>query len=168
MRLFLPSLALLCALLASCAASSDYPSLALRDAERAGGENAALSTDGLALVDSAPPWPEVRAQIDGHVAAARAAHRRFLDALPGTRRAVANGSRAPVDSNAYAAAQIALGNLQSIRSGTAFALADLDALLATRSNALQSTEKVSAARSAVAALLQEENAALDALQRQVR
>lgn len=155
-------------LLPSCAPrDGDYPSLTLRNAERAGADRTP-STDGLALVDTAPPSPAVQAEIDKAAAAAQAAHRRFLTALPAARRAVAAGANASVENEAYAAAQIALGNLQTIRSETVFALADLDALLAARSNALLSAAEVRATRETVAALLQEENAAVEALERALR
>jgi hypothetical protein len=164
-----PALALLSiGLVAACAApGDDHPSLAQRPAEREGGVRRA-STDGLALIDPAPPAPAVQERIDRQLAAAGTAHRRFLAALPGARRAVADGGRAGVESDAYAAAQIAVGNLQAISSETAFAVADLDALLAVRSNALQSTEAVAVARDAAAALLQQENATLDTLERSLR
>lgn len=165
----LPLVLLSATLLQGCAsADGDYPSLALRDAERPDAANRAPSTEGLALIDPAPPSAAVQAQIEEQVANARAAHRRFLAALPATRRAVAAGGGAPIESDAYAAAQVALGNLQTISSETAFALADLDALLAARSNALLSTGEVAAARETVTALVQEERAALDDLERDLR
>lgn len=154
-------------LLPACASDAgDYPSLALRDVER--GIVRAPSSAGLALIDPAPPSAAVLAQVGEAVSAAQATHRRFNAALPGTRRAVAAGGRAAVDSTAYASAQVALGNLRSISSGTAFALAELDALLAERSNDLQTTAAVAEAQGEVAALLAEETAALTALERQVR
>ena len=155
-------------LLSSCAASGgDYPSSALRQAEREEGIRRP-STDGLALIDPAPPSVVVQERINSRLAAARAAHGRFLAALPATLRAVAAGGRAAVEADAYAAAQIAVGNLQAISSETAFAVADLDALLAARSNALESTDAVSVARDAAAALLREENATLDMLEGSLR
>lgn len=166
MRSALPMLVLASvALLPACAArDGDYPSLALRDAERPGAQQAP-STDGLALIDPTPPSPAVQAEIDNAVAAAQAAHQRFLAALPAARRTVAAGANASVENEAYAAAQVALGNLQTIRSETVFALADLDALLAARSTALQSTTQVSAARERVATLLREENGVVEELER---
>lgn len=157
----------LCAVLSACAAHADYPSLALRDAERNNGVRTP-STAGLALVDPAPPSPEVRARIAQAVEEAQAAHGRFRAAAPATRRAVAAGGRAAIDSEAYAAAQIALGNLQSIASEATFALADLDRMLAERSNALLSTGEVEAARATVAALVEEERAVLASLERSIR
>lgn len=155
-------------LVSSCAApSGDYPSLALRPAEREDGVRAP-STDRLALIDPAPPSAAVQERINSRLAAARAAHQRFLAALPGTRRAVAAGGRAAIESEAYADAQIAIGNLQAISSDTAFAVADLDALLAARSNALESTQAVGEARDAAAALLAQENATLETLERSFR
>lgn len=160
--LFLPSVLTL----AACASSQgDYPSLALRDAERG---VRTPSTAGLALPDPAPPSPQVLTQIVAAVEAAQGAHARFLAALPAARGAVSTGGRAAVDSTAYAAALIALGNLQSISSGTAFALADLDALLAARSNDLRTTQAVADAQARVAALLEEETTAIAALERAVR
>jgi hypothetical protein len=100
----------------------------------------------------------VQERINGQLAAARGAHRRFLAALPDARRAVNSAGGAGVETDAHATAQIALGGLQAISAETAFAVADLDALLAARSNALQSTEAVLAARGEAAALLREETA----------
>ena len=155
-------------LIAACAApGDDYPSLALRPAEREGGVRTA-STAGLALIDPAPPAPAVQERINNRLAAARAAHQRFLAALPAARRAVGVAGGAGVEADAYAAAQIALGEIQTISGETAFAVADLDALLAARSNALQSTDAVAAARDAAAALLADETAAITALERTLR
>ena len=152
--------------LTACASGQGgYPSLALRDAERG---VRTPSAAGLALPDTAPPSPAVLARIAAAIEAAESSHQRFLAALPSTRGAVNTGGRAAVDSGAYAAALIALGNLQSISSGTAFALADLDALLAARSNDLQTTQAVAEAQGRVAALLEEEAAAITALERAVR
>lgn len=152
--------------LAACASGQDeYPSLALRDAERG---VRTPSAAGLALPDTTPPTPAVLAQIAAAVEAAETSHQRFLAALPSARRAVNTGGRAAVDSGPYAAALVALGNLQSISSGTAFALADLDALLAARSNDLQTTQAVAEAQGRVAALLEEEAEAISVLEQAVR
>lgn len=164
----LPVVLLLLVILPACAArDGGFPSLALRDAERKGGVQPP-STDRLALVDTAPPSAEVRAQIAAQVAQARAAHARFLAALPAARRTVSAGGSGSVDTDAYAAAQIALGDLQAISSETAFALGDLDTLLAARSNGLQSTAEVAAAQAEVAALLRDEITAIETLERALR
>ncbi|WP_228243194.1 hypothetical protein [Porphyrobacter sp. GA68] len=153
-------------LLIACASTGDgYPSLALRPEERG---VQAVSTAGLALPDPSPPSAAVLGRIAAAVEAAGLANRRFNAALPVARREVAAGRGAGVDSTAYAAAQVALGNLQSISSGTAFALADLDALLATRSNDLQTTAAVAEAQAQVAALLAGEVAAIETLERSLR
>ncbi|TCD04949.1 hypothetical protein EYB45_05290 [Erythrobacteraceae bacterium CFH 75059] len=155
-------------LLGGCApARTDYPSLALRPAERPDHARASAQ-EALALVDTSPLDAASRARLDDAVARARSAHQRFLAALPATRRAVAAGARAGIDSDAYAAAQIALGNLQTLGSGTVFALADIDALLVERSNAMQGTEEVGEARSQITALVAQQRTALAPLETALR
>lgn len=118
-----------CLALGGCAsAAGDYPSLAIRDAERASGS--------AMPVEAAPPPPPtpVSAQTGQRIAQAleraRKAHAAFVAGTGGTTGAVsaARGSRAPAD--AWIAAQLALANLQSLRSQAVIAQADLDILFA--------------------------------------
>ena len=115
--------------LGGCAsAAGDYPSLAIREVERPSGS--AMPVDA-----APPPLPvQLSAQTGQRIAQAleraRKAHSAFVAGTGRTAGAVsaARGSRAPAD--AWIAAQLALANLQSLRSEAVIAQADLDLLFA--------------------------------------
>lgn len=156
--------------LAACASVPDaeYPSLAIRDAERAtlGFEqptgDCAVPAEPVVPVVVAPPPPPVSdailAQVARWRAQARDAHADFERALSETRAAV-RGSGS-VGSKSWGRAQVAYANLRSIRARTAVPLADLDTLVATRRVAGEPVEPIVAARDEVAALIEQEDAAL--------
>lgn len=151
---------LLAAPLAACAAgSADYPSLAIRDAERVEGsfEPAAPAE---APPPPAPPSADLLGRLSQLQAQASSAHRAFLEAAPGARRAVFAARGAAVESNAYADAQIALADLDSHRSRTAVALGDLDLLFAEATLAFELRAPIAEVRSEVAALIAREDAVL--------
>ena len=149
------------ALCAAGCASSDktYPSLAIRDAERVSGT---LPAGGADTVQTAPsPLP---GDLVGRVAAlessARESHQRFLAATPGARGAVRSGRGAAVASNSWASAQVALADLDSIRSNTAIALGDLDLIFTDATLGFVERGKVAQARDQVLAMVREEDAIL--------
>lgn len=151
---------LLAAPLAACAAGSgNYPSLAIRDAERVEG-----SFESAAPVDTPPPPAPPSADLLGRLsqlqAEATSAHQAFLEAAPGARQAVAAARGAAVESNAYADAQIALADLDSHRSRAAVALGDLDLLFAEAALAFELRAPIAEVRSEVAALIAQEDAVL--------
>jgi len=115
--------------LSGCAASSDkYPSLAIRDFEKAaqGSEGAPLPS-ATTLSNST----ESALQDARKVAARR--HASFNSALPDVRSKVAAARRGGQTSNAWSIAQIAIADLTSYRSQTAIALGNIDAILAKAS-----------------------------------
>ena len=151
---------LLAAPLAACAAgSADYPSLAIRDAERVEG-----SFDPAAPAEAPPPPAPPSADLLGRLSQletqAASAHRAFLEAAPGARRAVIAARGATVETNSYADAQIALADLDSHRSRAAVALGDLDLLFAEAALAFAMRAPIAEARGEVAALIAQEDAIL--------
>jgi len=163
------------AALAACASTPDtpYPSLAIRDAERASGQYpvpqgdcAAESPGAGGPLQPAPPVPPPPPSIPARLmeqasqleAQARAAHADFERAVPATRAAV-RGAGA-VGSKSWGRAEVAYVNLRSLRGRTAIPLADLDTLVATRSVAGQPVDRIVAARDAVARLVEQEDAVL--------
>ncbi|MXO67616.1 hypothetical protein [Pelagerythrobacter marinus] len=151
---------LLAAPLAACAAGGgDYPSLAIRDAERVGGSLEAPEPADPPPAP-APPSAELLARVAQLRAEGESAHSAFREALPTARRAVRAAGGAPVETDRYAAAQVALADLDSHRSRTAIALGDLDALYAQATLTFEARAPIAAARDAVTALVGEQDAIL--------
>ena len=147
-------------LASACASTSgDYPSLAIRDAERATGsmEPAPADEAPAPAPPLSPDFVERLAQIGEQ---ARAAHQAFMAEVPAARRRVRAGGNASITTNAGAAAEVALASLESARSTTAVSLVDLDKLLVERAIALEPVEAVSELRQEVEALVAEEDAIL--------
>ncbi|MFC3102229.1 hypothetical protein [Altererythrobacter lauratis] len=111
-------------LLGGCARSEGYPSLSIRDSERVTGVIDAAA----AAFTPAPATPATLAQLDTLAASARAAHQRFLAAQPTTERLVAGARGSAAGTEGWARAQVAIANLESLRSDTMIALADIDRL----------------------------------------
>ncbi|MBU2340836.1 MAG: hypothetical protein KKE77_06275 [Alphaproteobacteria bacterium] len=166
-RLSLPAL---CALaLSACASSGDeFPSLAIRDVERAQGQFEPIP---VAPIDV----PEIPTNYEGSlgdrlatlVESARAAHERFVRSEGVARRTVSGAGRAPVGSDNWASSQVALADLESIRSDTAIALAEIDILHIAASVAAEDRVRIDAARDSILALVEEEDAALSELRARV-
>ena len=157
----------LCAaiLLAGCAGSGDkYPSLAIRDVERAGYFDAGPATPP---EPRQPPSGAVLEQVAQLRTEAAAAHWRFLAAVPGARR-LANAAGRAVESDSWAAAQVALADLESKRSQAAVPLGDLDLLFVDATLANVERTAIAAAREEVVALVAEEDAVLADLRGRVR
>ena len=150
------------ALLAACAtADEEYPSLAIRDVERAQGQ---FETGEPARLDIAPvetafdgPLPETLA---GLVDAAAEAHEEFTSVQPGAARLVEAARGSGVGSDSWAAAQVALAELDSARSQAAIALGDLDTLYVAARTAAEEADAIDAARNRVIALVAEEDTVL--------
>lgn len=157
--------------LAACATpgADTYPSLAIRDVERAKGEFEPVAAEQLDV-----PPVEVDAGADpaerlgGLVAQARQAHAAFMKALPVAERQVAAARGAAVASDAWATAQVALADLDSDRSDATIALGELDILYTAATVQAQDATAIEAARSQVVALIGEEDSALERLRAQVR
>ncbi len=159
LHLFLPPALLV---LAGCAGSGgDYPSLAIRDVERAQGSFEPVRPDPLDV-------PEVPVEFSGTleqrladlVGQARDAHERFAGAQSRTANLVAQAAGADSGSNRWAAAQVALADLDSIRSETAVALGELDILAVAAAVQAEDRGTIISAREQVTGLIEVEDAAL--------
>ena len=145
-------------MLTACAsAQGEYPSLAVRDVERAQGQFEPVAAQRLDVPEVAVDT--MRAPADLAVRAG-ASHDRFLAALGDARRAVSAGRGAASGSEAWGAAQVALADLESIRSDTAIVLADLDTLHVANDVTYASSAALDAARAEVLRMVAEEDAAL--------
>ncbi|MEE4199489.1 hypothetical protein [Erythrobacter sp.] len=145
--------------LAGCAGSDTrYPSLAIRDAERA-------ILAGNAAPPAAAPAPVVQvdpALIAAPLERAREAHARFLDQRPATLDLARAASGLSNDSDRRSRALVALANLTTIRADTALALADLDRLEAETATQLSALEAIEEAQGEVARLVEVQDESLDA------
>ena len=149
--------------LAACASGAEsYPSLAVRPAERVEGTFAAPP----AVPDPAPIGAAEAGRIDSLVGSATGTHRRFLDRVDSARSLVLAGRGASPEDNRWAAAQVALADLDSIRSEAAIALGDLDLMFvdATLSNTQRA--EVDTARNRILAFLAEQDRILSALRQE--
>lgn len=155
-----------------CAADGTYPSLAIRDVERASYtlEPAASELEPPA---PAPPSPGLDGRLAQLADSARAAHSRFLARTARARMLVSQASGAATGSEAWAVATVALSELQAARGVASIALAELDALHTEdqlRGNGLPTADSpaIAAARDAAAALVDEETRVIDSLRGRLR
>ena len=162
-----PTLAALTAACASTGTSGDYPSLAIRDAERAEGQ---IDAGEPARLDIPPVEVELSGGIDARLAslvsAAQEAHAEFVSVQPRAIRLVAGAGS--VGSDSWAAAQVALAELDSARSRAAVPLADLDMIFAAARVAAEDTQAIEQARNTVIALVSEEDATLEELRSRIQ
>ncbi len=163
-------LALLATILGGCASTDTrYPSLAVRDVERAEGEFEPVETPPI----SVPPVETgltgaLEPRLAALVAQTQEAHRDFTAAVPTTTRLASAASGSAIGSDAWASAQVALADLDSARSQAAIALGDLDILFIAASVEGAERTAIVAARDQVIALVAEEDAVLERLRAQVR
>jgi hypothetical protein len=178
MRFRLPIACLLCGLVAGCGLSGSYPSLAPRPGEagqasvpacgQAGGCGPAAANQQ-PTSRPAPPAaldPALKAQLDRLVGEARAGEQTFRATLPATERAVASAGAAGSDS--WAEAQQALSRLETSRTSTTVAAAELDALARARIDAAPSSTQadlgaINEAADQVRPLVSEQDRAIDRL-----
>jgi hypothetical protein len=146
--------------LAACTASDAYPSLALRDIERATG-----TLQPVTPAPYIPPAPsaEVLGRLDQLAAEAASAHQLFLAEAPQARRAVAAARGAGPGADSWARAQVAVAGLESTRSRAMIALADLDRIFVDSALDGSDLALVGAVRDQVAAQVGEQDAAIDGL-----
>lgn len=148
------------ALIGACASPTrDYPSLAVRDAERVSGT---LGTP------APPPAPlaipaSVRDRAATLEGAARAAHADFLTAASELRAPIRAGQGNPVASEEWSAAQIALALLSGYRSETMVALADLDLIYARAVDEGLALAPISQARTKVESMVADQDRLITAL-----
>jgi len=157
---------LLVPLLGACATpAEDYPSLAIRDAERVSG----TLQPAPATPYVPPPTPAtVLGQLDRLAADAASAHRIFLGEAPAARSTVAAARGAEFGSDGWARASVALAGLESARSRAMIALADLDRLMVDAAVQGGELERIVAVRDTVIAQVDEQNATIEGLARSLR
>lgn len=133
-----------CGLLSACASPDGaYPSLAVRDAERVSG------TLQPAVFVPEPPTAATLASLSELQSDAARAHQAFLAAVPAAQRMASSASGAAVGSENWARAQVAVANLESIRSRAMIALADLDRLFVVAATEGGALDDIGLARSNV-------------------
>ena len=152
--------ALSCALGACATPSEEYPSLALRPAERVTGTMQPAAP--APYVPPATPAAVVDrlAQLSSEAASA---HQAFLAEAPRARSAVAAARGAQVGAESWSVAQVAVAGLESARSRAMIALADPDRLYVDAAVGGEELTRISAARDQVAGQIDEQNATIEGL-----
>lgn len=141
--------------LSACANNeSPYPSLSIRDQERASGV-----FDPVEPEPYVPPaaGPQFLSKLESIKVEAEAAHQQFLAASSRARSSIVAGRGAQPGSDAWATAQVALADVLSARSATLMPLAELDMLHADVVTEEGDTGPLETLRSAIEALLAEED-----------
>jgi hypothetical protein len=141
-------LPLIAALAACASAQSQYPSLAIRPAERATGTLPPVSAEPV-LTPLAPATLDKVSQL---AADGKTDHQAFLAQVASARAAISGGRGAAVGSEAWALAEAALADVRAARSKTMVPLADLDRLFVDAGTQGEATDRIAAARDEVTAL----------------
>ncbi|MBN9507378.1 MAG: hypothetical protein J0I69_15305 [Altererythrobacter sp.] len=148
-------------LLAACATPADqYPSLALRDAERATGTLQAAPAEPYVPPPTPPATLGRLAQL---AAQGESANQAFLKALPETRSAVAAARGVAPGGEAWARAQVALAGLGAARGEAMIALADLDRIYVDAAVNGEALEPIAAARDSLAGQVEQQDAVITEL-----
>lgn len=165
-----PILAALLSLAACTTNSGDkYPSLAIRDIERAEGRFEPVASTPLAVPEvTIPAGGPLGERLAALGAAADTSHRAFLATVPTATRRANAAADAAIGSDAWAAAQVALADLDSARSATTITLADLDTLMVATAVQAHDVAAIEVVRQQVIAKVAEEDAVLARLRAQVR
>lgn len=147
-------------LLAGCASPGRYPSLAIRDAERAAGTMQPADPE-----PSVPPATpaETLDRIAALVAEGQAAHQAFLASAEKARGPARAAAGAAEGSERWAVAQVTLADLHANRSQTMIALAELDLLYVDAELAGGELERIAGARDQIAALVAIEDQTIETL-----
>jgi hypothetical protein len=143
--------------LAACSSPTRYPSLAIRDVERPSGTATPAPPDP--YVPPATP-PQTLDRLGRLAAEAETAHHAFLAAADKARAPVAAAAETAEGSAQWAAAEIALANLEAARSQTMVPLAELDRLYVDAEHDAADLTRISAARDQVNALVESEDRTL--------
>lgn len=157
--------------LTACSGAGGYPSLAIRDVERASGTAQPVSPEA-----TKPPAPPVSEALDQRiarlVAQARTTHNTFQNRASSASQIVnaARGTRAPADR--WIDSQIAIADLQALRSTAMIALADLDQLFAQERLAFPNEPSptvlaLDSARQQIGSWVEEENRVIARLSGQI-
>lgn len=166
--------------IAACSTAGGYPSLALRDVERAdepnaqrpnaqrpGGSAAPAAGDAAPAAPALPPASaDLVTRLAGLVKVAREADGQFQANRPAAERAIA--ASGALGSDSWSTASVALARLESSRSSGMASLAELDTLYADARDAAPVEESpaataIGAARTQVAALIDAQDAVLATL-----
>ena len=171
-RRTLPLVSLTAIALSACSTAGGdgrYPSLAIRDVERAQGQFEPVEPAKLDVppVDTGLTGP-LNVRLAALVDQAQQAHAGFMSSLPRTRQLVAAAAGSSPGSDSWAAAQIALSDLDSARSHAAIALGDLDILHIAATTEAQDQAAIDAARNQVITLVAEEDGVLASLRGRIR
>jgi len=158
-----PCLASLAAalLLAGCAQDAEiYPSLSIRDEERVTG-----TFDPVEPAPYTPPAPgaDTLGGLARYHAEATAAHRLALAAAEQARGPITAARGRPVGGEEWAAASIALAEIEAQRSATMLALAEIDRLHVVAQTEARDVSEIVGVLSQVEAMLLEENRLIAAL-----
>ena len=162
-------LAMLGCSLGACASASDaYPDLAIRDVERAAGT--LQPAEPAPYVPPAPPATVLDRldRLDQLAAEAANAHRAFLAEAPQARSAVAAARGADAGADSWSRAQVAVAGLESSRSQAMIVLADLDRIYVDAAIEGTGLAHIAATRDLVGAQVDEQNAAIEDMQRNLR
>ncbi|MDE8652941.1 hypothetical protein [Novosphingobium album (ex Liu et al. 2023)] len=161
-------------LVAACASTGDYPSLALRDAERVALTAQPVPGEGAPTPVPPPASADLQARLAGLLAGAGKGHAAF-EARRGTaERAVSAARGAGVASETWISAQVAIADLEAARSTAVTALAELDQLYVAERDAgagappSPSALAIAEARNRIDAMVSEENQAIDGLAARLR
>ena len=157
-------------MLGACATGNgDYPSLAVRDVERAKGQ---FDTGEPARIDVPPVEVDLTgglsARLQSLLVAADEAHGDFLAVRPRAARTVSAARGSSVGSDRWAAAQVVLAELDSARSRAAIPLGELDTLYASAKVGAEDATAIETIRARVIELVGEEDAILEDLRARIR
>jgi hypothetical protein len=157
-----PLLLLACALaLAACTKDKAlYPSLSIREGERVSGTFTPVAAPAIV---SPPPSAEVRGELARLRGEAAASDQRFLAAADNARGPVEAARGAEPGSDAWSAAQVALGDVAIRHSETMVVLAELDRIQIAANLEAGELDAVEAAQGEVAALVRAEDERMNAL-----
>jgi hypothetical protein len=142
------------ALLTACAsAQSQYPSLAIRPAERANGTLQPVAAEPVLT----PPPAATLDRVSQLAADGRAAHQAFTQQVAGARATIAGARGAAVGGDVWAQAEAALADVRAARGKTMIPLADLDRLFVDAATQGEATDRIGATREEVAGLVTSED-----------
>lgn len=164
------ALAVLVTNLTACATPhGSYPSLAIRDVERAEGRfepspAAPLEVPAVAL----PATGTLQERLQALSARGDAANRAFLAGVGRAAQLASAAAGAAVGSDAWASAQVALADLDSARSLTAVTLADLDTEMVAAAVQAEDVSAIEAVRGRVLTHVGEQDEVLARLRAKVR
>jgi len=142
-----------------CASSDDrYPSLAVRDAERAMG-TLSTANPGTNILAETPDFAPVQAALDR----AKRANDAFVAEQAGVRDLVLATRGLSIENDRRSRALVGLARLTSLRSQTALALADLDQIEVRAATAFADVKDIRRAQSSVLRLVTAQDTVLDSL-----